>query len=411
MKHAFRLLALVLALALSLSVFTAFAEEAADPVLFTFDGEEITLSQVDYALYSMYQNGYVEDASDYDSAIQALIQNKVILAKIAELGLDQFTAEEEAALMADAEAEWQEALDLYVSYFLAEDTPEARAACYEEAELYYAMYGYDVNALFESYKTDAAYDKLEQYILETNPITVSDEEITATFREFAESDQQMYEGNIFYYEYYVLYYGYDSWYIPDGYRGIIHILLNVDEELLTAYSDAQALYEETPTDENKAAVDAAKAAILASKQDVIDEIYARLEKGEAFTALIAAYGEDPGMENEVNLNNGYQVHPESVVWDPAFVEGAFSEKMQQPGDVSDPVIGSYGIHILYYLRDIPGGIVPLDTEIYDYIKTELENLQENSVLSAMVTEWTASHDIVYFEDAIAAAKATSSTQE
>ena len=231
MKHEFRLLALVLALAMSLSVMTAFAEEAADPVLFTFDGEEITLSQVDYALYNMYQGGYVEDPSDYDSAISALIQNKVILAKIAELGFDQFTAEEEAALMADAEAEWQEALDLYVSYFLAEDTPEARVACYEEAELYYAMYGYDVNALFESYKSNAAFDKLEQYILDTNPITVTDEEITATFREFAESDQQMYEGNIFYYEYYVLYYGYDSWYIPDGYRGIIHILLSADEEL------------------------------------------------------------------------------------------------------------------------------------------------------------------------------------
>ena len=99
------------------------------------------------------------------------------------------------------------------------------------------------------------------------------------------------------------------------------------------------------------------------------------------------------------------------MWDPAFVEGAFSEKMQQPGDVSDPVIGSYGIHILYYLRDIPGGIVPLDAEIYDYIKTQLQTLQENSILSAMVTEWTAAHDIVYFEDAIAAAKATSNAQQ
>ena len=421
MKHWNRMLALVLALLLCLPAALAEAApvENADPVLFTFDGEEITQSQVDEALYNMLMNGYVENESDYDAAIQALIQDKVLQAKIAELGFDQFTEEEEAAILEDARQEWESALDYYVSYFLTEDTDEARAQTRQQAEAYYNMNGYDLNVLFESAKRSAAYDKLQASILEGADITVTEEEIASVFQQYAEGDRDAYEGNIQMYEINTNYYGYDSWYIPEGYRGIIHILLNVDEELLTAYQDAQAAYEEAKDaevldvaalDKAQKALDEAQAAVLASKQDVIDAIYARLEKGEAFTALIAEYGEDPGMENEEYLKNGYGVHAESMVYDPAFVAGAFSEKMQKPGDVSDPVIGSYGIHILNYLRDIPAGIVELSDEIRAEISDYLTTSKNSQILNETVEAWTAAHEIVYNDEAIAAAKAQGQAQ-
>ncbi len=91
--------------------------------------------------------------------------------------------------------------------------------------------------------------------------------------------------------------------------------------------------------------------VLESKADVIKEIGKPPGQGEALEALIKEFGEDPGMTNEDNLENGYPVHQSSVVWDPAFVKGAFSDKMQQVGDVSDPVVEAHGIHILKYLRD------------------------------------------------------------
>ena len=421
MKHWNRMLALVLALLLCLSAALAEAApvENADPVLFTFDGEEITQSQVDEALYNMLMNGYVENESDYDAAIQALIQDKVLQAKIAELGFDQFTEEEEAAILEDARQEWESALDYYVSYFLTEDTDEARAQTRQQAEAYYNMNGYDLNVLFESAKRSASYDKLQASILEGANITVTEEEIASVFQQYAEGDRDAYEGNIQMYEINTNYYGYDSWYIPEGYRGIIHILLNVDEELLTAYQDAQAAYEEAKDaevldvaalDKAQKALDEAQAAVLASKQDVIDAIYARLEKGEAFTALIAEYGEDPGMKNEEYLKNGYGVHAESMVYDPAFVAGAFSEKMQKPGDVSDPVIGSYGIHILNYLRDIPAGIVELSDEIRAEISDYLTTSKNSQILNETVEAWTAAHEIVYNDEAIAAAKAQGQAQ-
>ena len=35
--------------------------------------------------------------------------------------------------------------------------------------------------------------------------------------------------------------------------------------------------------------------------------------------------------------------------------------MEKIGDISEPVVGSYGVHILQYVRDVPSGAVELDT--------------------------------------------------
>ena len=61
----------------------------------------------------------------------------------------------------------------------------------------------------------------------------------------------------------------------------------------------------------------------------IDAIYTALEQGESFQNLIAAYGTDPGMKDEATLAAGYKVHKDSMMYDSAFTEGAFQEKMQK----------------------------------------------------------------------------------
>ena len=414
MKKLSRVLALVMALMLALpSLALASAEpmaQAADPVLFTFDGEEVTLSQVDHAMNNMINNGYLADATDYETVLQYMVQDRVFEAKIAELGFDQFTPEEEEALRADAQHEWEEALNDYVAYFLSEDTPEARAALYDQAVEYYTSRGVDLDLVYDSLKHNVPYERLEDYALEGKDVTVTEEEIRSTFEQYAEEDRTVFLDNAPMYEYYLYYQNYKSWYRPEGYRGIIHILLKVDDELLSAYQDAQAAYEEaqgeeTPDqakiDEAKAALDAAWDAVMASKQDVIDQINARLEQGESFAALIAEYGEDPGMKQEENLTAGYQVHQDSIVWDPAFTAAAFSEKMQQPGDVSDPTIGQNGIHILCYLRDVPGGYVEIDEAIHDEIEAYLTNPKISAALNEAEAAWTSEHTIVRNEEAIA----------
>ena len=371
MKKSLRFVALCLALLLIAVSAAAFAETAdANPVLVTIDGEPVTLSDVNAAMTELVQQGTIADASDYAGAVRAIVSERVIQSKIEELKLDQFTKEEEDAFMARALEEWENALNEYAAYFVTEDTEEARAKAHEDGDAYYRAQGYSEEYVAQLYRQNAIYEKLQAYILEGKNVAASEEDIRSIFEEYAAQDRDMYEGNVYMYEIYKNYYGADSWYIPEGYRGIIHILLNVDSDLLSAYQTAQAAFEETVTDEApegdaaaKAARDEAFNAVLASKQAQIDDIYARLEKGESFADLIAEYGEDPGMQDKARLASGYEVHKDSVVWDPVFTSAAFSEKMTQPGDTSDPVVGSRGIHILHYLRDIPGGYIELSDEI------------------------------------------------
>ena len=37
--------------------------------------------------------------------------------------------------------------------------------------------------------------------------------------------------------------------------------------------------------------------------------------------------------------------------------------LEKVGDVSNPIVGQYGVHILQYLRDVPGGAVELTDEM------------------------------------------------
>ena len=390
------LLALCLALTLC---FPALAEEEQAAVLATFDGEEITLEEVQAILDDMVSQDYAEPG-DYALALEYIIVTQVKEAKIKELGLDELTAEEEEALRAEAHEMWENALDNYVSYYLTDDTEESRNELRETAIAYYTSQGLDEEYVVEYLKWSAPYDKLEKYVMELSDVSVTEEEIRESFEAAAADEGAYLKDNVPTYEIYQMY-GASFWYVPEGYRGIIHILLSVDEELMAAYEDAQATYEESVTDEApegdaalKAARDQAYDAVIASKQDTIDEIYARLEKGESFSDLIAQYGQDPGMQNADRLASGYEVHEQSIIYDPAFIAAAFSDKMQKPGDVSDPVVGTSGIHILYYLRDIPGGIVEMTEEIRAEIEESLLTEKKSTASSEALEAWYAEHEIV-----------------
>lgn len=427
MKNGKRLLALLVALLMAVSC-CAMAEDTVEapaeenPVLFTVGEKEFTLNEVNDTLLDMYANSYVESMADYDTAIEYLVQMELINNKIKELGLDQYTAEEEEAFKADAQAQWDEAIQAYIDYFLTEDTEEARKQIVEDAENYYAAYGFNIDALVEQAKWNDALDKLQK-----QTVSVTEDEVKTAFDEYIEQYKNMFENNVPMYEYYKYYNGYEMLYTPEGYRGITHILMEVDEALLEAYNTAKAALEEQAAKEGteeaavegaegteeaaaepvtQADVDAALAAILASRQKEIDDIYAKLESGESFESLIELYGTDPGMQDPEQLKNGYEVHKDSILYDPVFTAAAFSEKMQKVGDVSDPVVGMYGIHILNYLRDIPGGPVEITAEMHDEMQASLMSEK----FAAKLNEWAES-TVVYNQENIDAAKAEAIAEE
>ena len=431
---------------------TAAAELQDTDVLATVNGTELTWADVQPvydSLVSSYGNYYdLTDSANVELFRAVAMQNKIneviMQAKIAELGI-ALTDEEAAAAEEDAQSDWDNAISSYISQqhsdLTDESSQEDKDAANAEAVQYFNDLGYSPESLKENYKQYALYDKLEATIVQD--VTVTDEEVEALYQELVESDRTLYENDIAaYVDYnnyvdqmatYAMYYGTDSsmdyaWYRPAGFRAVKHILLPVDDELMQTYQDLQARLEEqveaaTEGDEESAAaaeetadaeataepteepvtqeqVDEAKAAILASIADKIDEIYAKIEEGVDFDELIAEYGvnedgtaSDPGMTSEPYKTSGYEVSSASTNYVAPFVEAAFS--VDNVGDVSAPYISSYGVHIVKYIADIPAGPIEMTEAQREAKRTELLTSKQNELYTATMDQWNQEADITY----------------
>lgn len=421
-----RFLALFIAVAMMLTVVSAFAEEA--PVLLaTVNGEEVTTASTDYLYFlDQYESNYGPlEGEDLDYAkalsLEGAIQYALIRQKAVELGYGEASEEDKAAYRAEVEAYWDEQIASLLSsnYGITDastDAEKADATALLLTDLEAQGYTKDsfIDSTVEGYIANYPSMRLVEEL--TKDLTVTDEDILAAFNEAVEEDKAMYEGNVFMYEFYTAYYGMTSVYVPEGYRGILHILLDVDEELLNNYTTLAAALEEQQeaatadeTAEETAEataepaepvtaeqVEAARQAILDSVQPTVDEIMAKYNAGTSFQDLIAEYNTDPGMQDPTTLAEGYMVHAESFVWDADFTAGAMA--LKNIGDVSDPVLSSFGVHILYYLRDVPAGAVELTDELKEQYRETALSEKQNDAYNAAVDVWAAEAEIVYAAD-------------
>ena len=388
MKKSARLCACLLALALLMGM-TAFAAEGDDPVLFTFNGTEVYQSEVIRRAAAYGQAQLISSDTAYDEAIEYMIVNQLVPeARAAELGLDQFTDAELAEINAEAAEYYEQQLDAYVEGMGANLSDSEKEGFREELRAYWNEMGTTVESAQETHR----FNKVKARLLETMDVEISDEEIAQVYEEQVQKDEDFFRDNILAYEYFTEYLNSDVWYVPEGYRGVLQILLYADEALCDAYEDAVSAGE---------GVEEAAQAIIASKQSAIDAIYARLDAGEDFVSVMLDYTQDPGMDDD-RIASGYPVHVKSTVWGKEFAAGAFSEEMQQVGDVSQPIASKYGVHILYYLRDIPGGRIAMDERIRESITTYLTNQKRVDILAS----WADDYDVSYNQDAIDALMAT-----
>ena len=388
MKKSARLCACLLALALLMGM-TAFAAEGDDPVLFTFNGTEVYQSEVIRRAAAYGQAQLISSDTAYDEAIEYMIVNQLVPeARAAELALDQFTDAELAEINAEAAEYYEQQLDAYVEGMGANLSDSEKEGFREELRAYWNEMGTTVESAQETHR----FNKVKARLLETMDVEISDEEIAQVYEEQVQKDEDFFKDNILAYEYFTEYLQSDVWYVPEGYRGVLQILLYADEALCDAYEDAVSAGE---------GVEEAAQAIIASKQSAIDAIYARLDAGEDFVSVMLDYTQDPGMDDD-RIASGYPVHVKSTVWGKEFATGAFSEEMQQVGDVSQPIASKYGVHILYYLRDIPGGRIAMDERIRESITTYLTNQKRVEILAS----WADDYDVSYNQDAIDALMAT-----
>ncbi|MGI6234523.1 MAG: peptidylprolyl isomerase [Christensenellales bacterium] len=420
-----KLIAVFMVLIMGLSALSSLAEAPAeDPVLATVNGKEITKSQVDAEIVQMLNNQFVDDETQYATVLQFMVNRELITKKIADLGFDQFTKEEEDAFLSEAQQQLDKAIETYADYYQSADSEKAREDAVAQARDSFAAQGVTVELIAQDVKNRAGLDRLNEYLL--GGYEPSLEEVQSVFQEVGGMYKQQFENDIAQYEYMTQYGGQNSWFTPEGYRSVVHILLKADDALLENYKALNAAFEEQqqhqdsvpvengaeateqPAEEKKEVtqqmLDEARQAVLDSKKADIDQIYERLNRGESFIDLIKEYGEDPGMTVPSNLEEGYAVHAQSILYDPAFTAAAFSEKMQKVGDVSDPAVSTFGIHILHYLRDMPSGL-----ELTDAIRQEIEDYltakKQNEVFQQALTTWAQQEQIVYFQEAIDAATA------
>lgn len=444
MKKICKLTALLLCVCMLLGM-TAVAEEAATPeipeisadtVVATLNGENLLWSAVEGNYNTLVnQYGAYYDMADPANvelfravALENAIIEKLLGQKAVELGVSELSAEENAEAESSAQTDWSSAIDNYLAYFypdLTAESPEADIAAAEaEAEAYYKEGGYDLDTLTAEYKKYMVLDKVQQLMVQD--ATVTDEEVEARYQELVASDKELYENDIeAYMEYnsqvdmmamYAAMYGSSNdmdyaWYKPEGFRAVRHILLPVDDELMNTFTDLQARYEEQQQhageDEAETETDAepvteeqvsqAKAAIFASLADKIEEINQKVIDGVDFDELITAYGvdadgnpSDPGMLS----NPYYEVCAASTsVYVSEFVEASMS--IPEVGGISAPYLSSFGVHIVKYLHDIPGGPVEMTQAQREAKRAEILNEKQNELYSAKIDEWLEQAQVQY----------------
>ena len=372
------------------------------------------------------QNGMSIDAyadSIKKSILEMLVQQAVLDAKSAELGLDQMTDEQRAALEAESAANFETYIDTYKTYFATEGASDEEAR--EQTIAAMAEYGLTQESLLEQMLKSYADEQLHTYV--TGDVAVTDEEVQAKYDAMVADDESSYAGNDADYNRARSSGATIAW-NPEGYRAVKHVLIEFDDEQNTQFNtlentlkslndelaaldkpaeekaededDAEAEPTEAPRSREEiqaeigrigAEKEALYSQLLPQAQQVIDEF----NGGADFDSLIEKYNADPGMQNEPTATEGYAVAADSTTWDPAFTEGAMS--IEAVGQISAPVYGMYGIHVIYYLKDITPGPVPFE-DLEETVRADALSDKVDQTYTDQVNAWVEEANPVYHLD-------------
>ena len=367
-----------------------------------------------YAQYGLRIDDYAEEIKQ--DILTMLVRDAILDDKAVELGVAELDETTKAELEKQAAETFETYVESYKEYFASEGASDEDAREQTIAQL--ANYGVTQEALTEQMVANYVDEQL--YNAVTADITVSDEEIRASYDQMVETAQTDFADD----------YTYNSarnsgepiaW-NPEGYRAVKHVLIKFDDDQAQQYSElkrtldsldaelealdapaeetadaepaeAQRSREEIEADKGKvvAEIEALYSQLLPEAQKVIAEF----EGGANFDSLIEQYGQDPGMQSEPTSVNGYAVAAGSTTWDPAFTEGAMS--IAEPGQISGAVYGRNGIHIIYYMSDIPAGPVPFE-DLADDAEAIALQTKTDDTYSAQIDAWVEEAAPVYHVD-------------
>ena len=378
-----------------------------------------------YAQYGIPVENYAGEIKQ--SIVEGMVRQAVLDAKAEELGLSALDEDVLSDLTEKANADLENYINYYSSYFAKEDATDEEKR--EATVKGLADAGISADVLLEERKANYISEKLHDLV--TADVAVSDEEIQAKYQSMIEEDKEKYtdgdnaynnarsQGSVI------------AW-NPEGYRTVKHVLIKFNEEQADQYNELEdalsdlndelaALDNPQPTEEPAPEADATteeegETAAPRTREEIqadigeigtsIEALYSQLmpkaqevvdafNAGEDFDSLIAKYGEDPGMTRDPAMTNGYAVAENSTTWDPAFTEGAMS--IAGVGQISEPVRGKNGVHIIYYLADITPGEVPFE-DIQEGVASAALSDKVNKTYEDQVTAWVGEANVVYHLD-------------
>ncbi len=427
--------ALLLSLVLLL---TGCALKTVDPVadakqvILSVNGETVTKSEMNNyvnayastllnndmnAFYQYYTTGQLPytSAELLDGTITTLTRSLVQKQKAAEEKY-ALTDEELSEVKAKAEEQFEEEIQDVIENHLG-DSELTDEALREEAIKHAEEEGVTLDAIIDQLTNDKRAEKLRAEAVKD--VAVTDEEVKTAFADKLNAQKESFATASNYIS--ALDAGEEIYYIPEGLRYVKHILIaypddasdaiteanseltaarsaydtakaavdeageNPDEALTKALADAQ-----TALDDAQAKYNAAKDAANALIKEKADEVYALTQAEDAdFDALIAEYGEDPGMKTEPAVTEGYLV-AEGAPYDEAFLETSLA--LEKVGDISEPVVSGFGMHIIKFESEV-APYEATEEEFADSIRESLLTDKQDEAYESQLQAWIDAADV------------------
>lgn len=363
---------------------------------FVFQGEAVTKEDAQLLL---------------DETIEHFVQLGVIDSKLREQGLDKFSDDDLAYYREYAQQMYETLWQGIYSQLKAENSNITD----EQVSEWLNAHGYTIDMFYEDALGAARMGRATDIYCQQTAVTFP--ELAEFYTErYVQPDREKYEHDVKRYEREILTQNTEAFFVPEGYRYVKHILLDVPEELkeplLQIASQAEAADEKRQEaydalaeaaaggediapykatyDERVAALEALgdeyEATLRRSVpllKDKTDEIYRRYRAGEFFETLMADYSVDSLHQKE--SDPGYLFHPDSENWAGAFRDAAAA--LEKPGDISQPVVTTAGVHIICYMADVPGGVHKLTEQEQQALEATLLQEKKLSKLGEMVEVW------------------------
>ncbi|MDD6887952.1 MAG: peptidyl-prolyl cis-trans isomerase [bacterium] len=400
---------------------------------------------VTYGEIEEYYNYYVQMMSYYgmaaptadadiesmqDQAVQALVSMKKQLYFAKQLGLDELTAEEAAEVQAMTDEEMESYMQSFRESAEAEGAEDVEARAKELFNEDLAAYGIEMDYIeyaafaYESYAQEKVLEKLQSHIEDT--ATVSEEDVQAYYDQLLESQTAAYGEDPGDYlttqENFELNGGDPSVLVPEGYLRVKVITVEPQEAIDETYGDKleemagyEATYGKLMLEDPAAHADTLKEiktlydalrietnrmyeTYMADATAKINEAKAKLDGGESFDAVLAAYGEDATYTDYALIaERGRLMMLEGDDgWDETLRAAALA---LEDGAYSDVLLIDDVYYIVYRVGSEPAGTRTLE-ELHDAIRNAALEAARIDVWNAQLDTWDADDSMVTYHEEV-----------